>query len=34
LYLVQPGDTTKVLKIKRNNPNRYACRRINNLFGI
>jgi hypothetical protein len=34
LYPARPGDTTKARKMKRNNLNRYACRRINTFVGI
>jgi hypothetical protein len=34
LYRPQSVETTKALKIKRNNLNHYACRRINTLAGI
>jgi hypothetical protein len=34
LYRPQRGETTKALKIKRNNLNHYACRRINTVAGI
>jgi hypothetical protein len=33
LYPSGLGETMKALKIKRNNVNRYACRRINGLRG-
>jgi hypothetical protein len=31
LYPLQPGDTTKAIKIKRNNVNHYAFRGINKI---
>jgi hypothetical protein len=34
LYPARPGDTTKALKMKRNNLNHYACRRINKFARI
>jgi hypothetical protein len=33
LYPGRALETTKALKIKRNNVNRYACRRINTVVG-
>jgi hypothetical protein len=34
LYRPQGVETTKALKIKRNNLNHYACRRVDTLAGI
>jgi hypothetical protein len=33
LYPARAGETMNTLKIKRNNVNRYACRRINGMRG-